>query len=112
MVLLSLWSEGIGRGIKGAPITPRRSLIWEVRSAQGKSDGVRPGFDFIQEIMLGHLFLVAGNISSGIGTSSTVSSPSSRSRLGHRVLITNQKQCNKQSNTQKNRKKTQRERER
>lgn len=89
-------SELIGKGINGAPTTPSNSWISVCRppktAAMDDDDDFDSACGFIQCFMLCQALVVVvllEKISSGIGTSSTVSSPSSRSRLGQSFFIGN-----------------------
>lgn len=84
----------MGRGMRGAPITPSKS--WTSAFLLPKTVLICDRSvldDFIHDFMLCHetvllfLLLPVSNISSGIGTSRTVSSPSSRSKLGQSFLM-------------------------
>lgn len=76
-------------GISGAPITPSKS--WISAFLLPNTVECSEFDDFIHDFMFCHeilgLLLVGENISSGIGTSRTVSKPSSRSKLGQSFLI-------------------------
>lgn len=94
--LMGWLSELIGKGINGAPTTPSNSWISVLRppkTAAMDAEDLESALGFIQDFMLCHALVVVvvgvlvGKISSGIGTSSTVSSPSSRSKLGHSFFI-------------------------
>ena len=87
-------SEVIGEGINGAPTTPNKSCISVFRppntAAMVADDDLDSGCGFIHDFMFCHALMVPllwVKTSSGIGTSSTVSSPSSRSRLGQSFFI-------------------------
>lgn len=87
--LINWWSQRMGRGIKGAPATPSKSWISVFlppkRAVMDLSVfGLIHAFIFCHDLWL---FLFEANISSGIGTSSTVSSPSSRSKFGQSFLM-------------------------
>lgn len=89
------WWDGMGIGTSGAPTTP--SISWSSALRQSTDEAERwSTCERIHAIMLVQrvpkcLLLLRPppptNISSGMGTSSTVSRPSSRSRLGHSFLI-------------------------
>lgn len=87
MLGLRWWEEGIGRGIRGAPATLSKSwmstYVWSRRRESSTS-----AEEEIQDLMFAQDLGVVGaegvlfgeeNMSSGIGTSRTVSSPSSLS---------------------------------
>lgn len=80
----------MGRGIRGAPITPSKS--WSSVFRPPKMEGGMEEFSacgrihvfmFCQDLPL----LLDVNISSGMGTSRTVSKASSRSKLGYSFLM-------------------------
>lgn len=92
--VMGWWSLGMGRGMRGAPMTPSKS--WTSAFLLPKTVLIcdRSVLDnFIHDFMLCHemvllfLLLSVSNISSGIGTSRTVSSPSSRSKLGQSFFM-------------------------
>jgi len=90
MVMGWLW-EVTGRGINGAPTTPSRSWISVFWSPKSDDDLEDSTLGFIHDFMLCQALLVpllTVKISSGMGTSSTVWSPSSRVRLGQSFFIT------------------------
>ena len=102
--VMGWFSEVIGKGTNGAPTTPSNSWISVVLPPKTDDDVVVDDLGstlgFIHDFMFCHVLLVPlllVKISSGMGTSSTVSSPSSRSRLGHSffIAVTNQRADNK-----------------
>lgn len=89
MVMGWLW-EVTGRGINGAPTTPSKSWISVFWSPKSDDDAEDSTFGFIHDFMLCQALLVPllmVKISSGMGTSSTVWSPSWRARLGQSFFI-------------------------
>lgn len=90
MCLMECW-DCMGRGMSGAPTTPSMSCSSDPRP-RGDGGARWSPCERIHDSMLVHPVLLLRvlpdiNISSGIGTSRTVSSPSSRSKFGHSFLI-------------------------
>lgn len=81
------WSSWTCIGIRGDPTKYRRKLNSLYLPAMIGEDHLSEVWAFIHVAMFCHrtatLFPILVNMSSGIGTSSTVSSPSSRSKFGH-----------------------------
>lgn len=92
MERLKAWSKGTGHGISGDPTTLSRSC-----SSAFLPTGDGPSVALSKACSLSHFRIfchlkaavapMLDSISSGIGTSSTVSRPSSRSRFGQSFLI-------------------------
>ncbi|CAL9069845.1 unnamed protein product [Musa banksii] len=80
-----------GNGTSGAPRIPSRSWSSASRPTGHGGDGSACGrihaFTLMQSVLLLLELSPERNISSGRGTSRTVSSPSSRSRFGHSFLM-------------------------
>lgn len=89
---VKLWSDGTWRGIRGAP-TSLSNTMNSLFDGVERPEDLSTNRAFMRVRMfcqrLDPLLPMPDNISSGIGTSRTVSNPSSLSKLGHNFLMVN-----------------------
>lgn len=86
------WSSWAWKGIKAEPTSFNNNMNWSfLEAAEGYEECLSNRWAFIRLRIFCHLraalLPIFVNISSGMGTSKTVSRPSSLSRFGHNFLI-------------------------